>query len=111
MRDADVRSEESLRHEREAVAAADHVVGETGVKRGARTAGRVAGRALGGLLLATGIAKALGPAEFGQQIAAYKIVEHPALVGMLAYAVIVVECGLGGALLANFKPRLMLALT
>lgn len=107
----ETRSEESLRHEREALEMADYVAGDTGARKWVRLGGRVAGRLVGALLLTTGLAKAIAPAEFGQQVLAYKIVEHPALVGMLAYALIVAECGLGGALVANYKPKLMLALT
>jgi hypothetical protein len=105
-----LRSEESLRHEREAVAMADRVAGGARATKALRLAGRVAGRGVGALLLLTGLAKAYAPAAFGQQVAAYKIVEHPALVGVIAYAVIVAECGLGASLLANFKPKASLAL-
>lgn len=99
-----------MHRERDALAAAGRVARDGNAVKNLRLGGRIAGRLLGALLLAAGLAKAMGPAEFGQQVAAYKIITHPALVGMLAYAFIVVECGLGGALLANFKPKLMLSL-
>ena len=101
---------ESAFHEREAIAAADRVLGETRAKRYLRLGGRIAGRLVGALLLVTGLVKATAPRAFGEQIAAYEIITNPILVGLLAYAVIIAECGLGAALLANYKPRLMLAL-
>jgi hypothetical protein len=96
--------------ENEAIAAADRVLGETGPTRHLRLAGRLAGRLLGALLLVTGVFKAVAPQAFGQQIAAYEIVTNPVLIGLLAYAIIIAECGLGAALLVNYRPRLMLGL-
>lgn len=110
---AEIDADEAARLalEREAVASADRVLGERAWTGRARLVGRVAGRAFGAFLLATGFFKAIGPQQFGQQVAAYKIVENPVLVGVLAYAVILAECGLGAALLVRLRPRIALALT
>lgn len=102
---------ERSHHEDDAVAAADRVIGETRLTWAARLAGRIAGRVLGGVLLAAGLLKALDPQTFAQEIADYGIVTNGVLVGLLAYALVIVECGLGAALLANLRPRIALAAT
>jgi uncharacterized membrane protein YphA (DoxX/SURF4 family) len=97
-------------HEAEALAASDRVVGQSRAVWALRLAGRLAGRALGAVFLAAGLLKALDPQTFAQEIAGYGIVTNPVLTGLLAYAIVIVECGLGAALLANLRPRIMLAL-
>lgn len=97
--------------EREAVAAADRVAGDSRGVWMAKLVGRIAGRGLGLLFLAAGILKALVPLEFAKEIGGYGIVTDPVATGVLAFGLIVVECGLGAALLANLRPRLMLVLT
>ena len=72
-------------------------------------AGRLAGRLLGLVFLAAGLLKALDPATFAREIAGYGIVTNPVLTGMIAYALVILECGLGAALLVNLRPRIMLA--
>jgi hypothetical protein len=103
-------TDDPARYEREAHEAADKVLGETGAKKHLRLAGRVAGRLVGALLLVTGFSKALTPQEFGSQIADYDIVTNPALVGLIAYTIILVECALGAALVVRLRPRLTIAL-
>jgi len=106
----DAPSSATAHHEREAMAAADRVLGETAAKRHLRTAGRVAGRIVGVLLLVTGFSKAFTPQEFGRQIADYDIVTNAILVGLVAYSVILVECAVGAALVVRYRPRLTIAL-
>lgn len=97
-------------HEAAAVSAADRVVGDTRLTWGLKLAGRIAGRVLGALLLVAGVLKALDPQTFANDIADYGIVTNPILVGLVAYLLVIVEWGLGAALLVNLKPRLMLPL-
>jgi uncharacterized membrane protein YphA (DoxX/SURF4 family) len=96
--------------ERAALDASDRVVGESRGRWSLRLGGRLAGRALGALLLAAGIAKALDPMRFAQEIGDYHIVTNVVLTGLLAYAIVIVECGVGTALLVNLRPRISLAL-
>jgi uncharacterized membrane protein YphA (DoxX/SURF4 family) len=91
-----------------ALAAADRVIGETRGVWAARLAGRIAGRLLGALILAAGLLKAAAPAEFAQQIAGYGIVTNPVVTALIGYAIVIVECGLGAALLVNLRPRVTL---
>ena len=98
-------------YESDALAAADRVTGETKARRALRLAGRVAGRALGAVILAAGLIKAVNPQGFATEIADYKVVVNPILVGLIAYALVIVECGLGSALLVNLKSKLALSLT
>jgi len=97
--------------ERDALAAADRVVGESRRTWMLKLIGRNAGRALGALFLAAGVLKALAPLEFAKEISGYGIVTDPIATGIMGFVLIVVECGLGAALLSNLRPRLMLALT
>jgi uncharacterized membrane protein YphA (DoxX/SURF4 family) len=97
-------------HEPDALAAAERVIGESRARWALRLAGRIAGRLLGVLLIAAGLVKALGPATFAQEIAGYGIVTNPIATALLAYAIVIVECGLGAALVANLRPRIALAL-
>ena len=101
---------ERSRHEAAAISAADRVVGETRLIWGLRLAGRIAGRVLGALLLVAGILKALDPLTFASDIAGYGIVTNQFLVGIVAYLLVIVECGLGAALFVNLRPRLTLPL-
>jgi hypothetical protein len=98
-------------YEADALAAADRVTGETKARRALRLAGRVVGRVLGAVILAAGLIKAVNPQGFATEIADYKIVVNPILVGLIAYGLVIVECGLGAALLVNLRSRLTLALT
>lgn len=102
---------EPSRHEEGALSAADRVIGETRARWMLRLAGRIAGRVLGAILLVAGVMKALAPQVFAEQIADYDLVTNPVLVGVAAYAIVIAECGLGAALLANLRPRITLALT
>lgn len=97
--------------EHEAIAAADRVVGDSRQIWMARLLGRIAGRGLGLLFLAAGILKALTPLEFAKEIGGYGILTDPVATGILAFVLIVVECGLGAALLSNLKPRIVLLCT
>ena len=97
-------------HEPEAISAADRVIGESRARWALRLGGRLAGRLLGLLLLAAGLVKALDPATFAQEIAGYGIIANPIATALLAYAIVVVECGLGAALAVNLRPRIALAL-
>ncbi len=106
----DAEATDSAELEREAVAAADRVAGESRGVWLAKLCGRVAGRGLGLLLLTAGILKALVPLEFAKEIGGYGIVTDPVASGVLAFALIVVECGLGAALFVNLRPRLTLVL-
>jgi hypothetical protein len=98
-------------NEPEALAAAHRVIGETRARWALRLAGRMAGRLLGALLLAAGLVKAVAPTTFAQEILGYGIVTQPYVAALLAYAIVIVECGLGAALVANLRPRIALALT
>ncbi len=98
-------------HEDGAVDAADRVLGESRARWALRLAGRLAGRLLGAILLAAGLLKATAPQVFAQEILDYGIITSPVLTGMLAYALVILECGLGAALLANLRPRISLAIT
>lgn len=97
--------------ERDAVAAADRVAGDARGAWWVKFAGRWAGRLLGAVLIVAGILKALHPLDFAREIAGYGILTDAVGTGMLAFALIVVECGLGAALLVSLRPRLMLGLT
>jgi hypothetical protein len=96
-------------HEAAALAASDRVVGQSRVTWALQLAGRLAGRLLGLVFLAAGLLKALDPTTFAQEIAGYGIVTNPVLTGLIAYALVILECGLGAALLVNLRPRIMLA--
>ena len=61
---------------------------------------------IGALLLAAGLLKAYEPLSFAQQIGEYQIVTAPALIKVLAWILIAVECGLGAALIAGVWRRL-----
>jgi hypothetical protein len=87
------------------------VLGETRARWALRLAGRIAGRLLGLVLLGAGLVKAADPGTFAQEISDYGILTNPILVAMLAYTLVIVECGLGAALLVNLRPRIALALT
>src|SRR5438477_4678750 len=67
--DADLSAQHAAEHaaEREALDAADRVLGETRRDKYLRLGGRVAGRLFGALLLTTGLFKAAAPQAFGQQ--------------------------------------------
>jgi len=56
---------------------------------------------IGALLLAAGLLKAYEPVSFAQQIGEYQIVTAPALIKVLAWVLIAVECALGAALIAG----------
>lgn len=96
-------------HEAAALEASDRVLGESRATWALRLAGRFAGRALGLLFLFAGVAKALHPADFAQEIRDYHILTSVVLTGVLAYGIVVLECGLGAALLVNLRPRVSLA--
>jgi uncharacterized membrane protein YphA (DoxX/SURF4 family) len=93
-----------------ALAAADRVLGESRARWALRLAGRLAGRALGVVLLVAGVSKALAPMLFAQEIADYGIVTNVLVTGVLAYAIVILECGLGAALLVNLRPRISLSI-
>jgi uncharacterized membrane protein YphA (DoxX/SURF4 family) len=69
--------------------------------------GHLARCLLGAIFLAAGFLKALDPAEFARQIAAYGLV-GPGLASVAAPVFITLEFSLGVALVAGFRPRLML---
>lgn len=106
---ADSAAPDRSPHEAAALAASDRVVGQSRVAWALQLAGRLAGRLLGLVFLAAGLLKALDPATFAQEIAGYGIVTNPVLTGLIAYALVILECGLGAALLVNLRPRIMLA--
>jgi uncharacterized membrane protein YphA (DoxX/SURF4 family) len=97
-------------HEAAAVAASDRVLGESRSRWMLRLAGRLAGRALGVVFLTAGVLKALAPMAFSQEIAQYGIITNPIATGLVAYAIVIVECGLGAALLVNLRPRISLSI-
>ncbi len=70
--------------------------------------GHVARCLLGAVFLAAGLLKALDPLEFARQIAEYGIV-GPGLAALAAPLFITLECALGVALVAGFRPRITLA--
>ncbi len=107
----DSRSSDGATLEAEALAAAERAVGESRSRWALRLCGRIAGRVLGGVLLAAGLVKATAPMHFAQEIADYGIITNVVLTGVVAYAIVVVECGLGAALVVNLRPRVSLALT
>jgi hypothetical protein len=106
----DNRPDDPELREKEALNAADRVLGETGAKRKLRLVGRIVGCLIGALLLVTGLSKAVMPQDFGRQILDYDIVTNPVLVGLISYTVILVECAIGAALLVRLRPRLTIAL-
>lgn len=61
---------------------------------------------IGVILLLAGLLKAWAPMDFNQQISDYKIITHPALVTVIAWVMIVVECALGTALIVGYKRRI-----
>src|SRR2546422_1662587 len=67
-------------------------------------AGHLGRLALGVILLAAGLLKALDPAEFARQIAGFGLV-GPVFATAGAPILIAFEIGLGTALLAAFRPR------
>ncbi|MEW5736955.1 MAG: MauE/DoxX family redox-associated membrane protein [Thermodesulfobacteriota bacterium] len=68
-------------------------------------ASRLLAGALGCLMLAAGLLKAADLGLFVVQIKSYGIVSDPLLVTALAFALLLVECGLGAALLLYYRPR------
>ena len=71
-------------------------------------AARLIEAALGAVLLSAGLIKAYEPLDFARQISDYRIIAAPALVGVTAWVMIVVECALGAALLAGYRRRVSL---
>src|SRR5438105_11448312 len=63
---------------------------------------------IGGVLLTAGLLKAYQPLDFIQQITDYRIVTAPALVKVIAWLMIAVECALGAALIVGYKRRIMI---
>ncbi len=93
-----------------ALTAAESVVGTSRGVWIAGLCGRIASRLLGALFLAAGLLKAVEPALFAQQIAGYGIVTNPVGTALIGYAIVILECGLGAALLVNLKPRITLSI-
>lgn len=60
---------------------------------------------LGVVWLSAGVLKALEPFDFVRQIASFQIVPDGALQTALAWALLVVECALGGALIVGYRLR------
>lgn len=106
---ADSVASERSAHESDAIDAADRVTGESRARWALRLAGRLAGRGLGLVFVFAGVMKALAPATFSQEIADYGIITNPLLTGLVAYVLVIVECGLGAALLVNLRPRIALS--
>lgn len=65
---------------------------------------------IGGVLLIAGLLKAWEPLQFTQQITEYKIITAPGLVKAVAWTAIVIECGLGTALIVGWRRRLTVPL-
>ncbi len=67
---------------------------------------RVLEAIIGVILLLAGVLKAWAPLDFSRQIADYGIITQPALVTVLAWLMIVVECALGTALIVGYRRRI-----
>ena len=66
---------------------------------------------IGAILLLAGLLKAYQPLDFIQQIGDYKIITAPFLIKVTAWTMIIIECGLGMALIAGFRRRIALPAT
>jgi uncharacterized protein YjeT (DUF2065 family) len=67
--------------------------------------------AVGLVLLVAGVLKAVDPELFIRQIKAYGIIQERALLMVSAWGLIVLECGLGTALILLYRPRIVMPLT
>ncbi|MBW1860263.1 MAG: hypothetical protein JRI70_09390 [Deltaproteobacteria bacterium] len=66
---------------------------------------------VGLVLLIAGILKAVDPELFIRQIKAYGIIQERALLVVSAWGLIVLECGLGAALIVLYRPKIVMPLT
>lgn len=67
--------------------------------------------AVGLILLAAGLVKAVDMELFIRQIRDYGIITEPVVLVVSAWGLIVLECGMGVALLVLYRPRVLLPLT
>ncbi|MFN7930928.1 MAG: MauE/DoxX family redox-associated membrane protein [Blastocatellia bacterium] len=65
---------------------------------------------IGGVLLIAGLLKAWEPLQFTKQITDYKLITAPGAVKAIAWTAIVLECGLGAALIVGWRRRLTVPL-
>jgi hypothetical protein len=66
---------------------------------------------IGAVLLAAGLLKAYQPLDFIEQITDYRLIAAPALVKVIAWLMIAVECMLGAALIVGYRRRIMIPAT
>ena len=59
--------------------------------------------AVGGVLLVAGILKAWEPVDFARQIGEYNIISDQSLITVVAWLAIILECGIGMALIAGYR--------